>query len=376
MSGDFYQLPPVVRATDAAAVAAGRFCFESADWWNIFCAPNNVVELATIFRQKDAQYAAILNQIREGVIKRSAVTLLANQVNKPHPDNMLIQPTKLFPRRDQVDALNAAEMAALNETAYVYYMDYEISPSYTYGSGNTIKAAIASATKNVIPSKALKAARVYSDNDIGHEFEYMGGSILCDSVLELKKGAQVMCIVNVEVPVWSSGAAPEATAEVAMIGLYNGCQGVVIDFVGGGVPNAVPFPVVRFYKNGERGIDVLMKPHTWESERLSGLSIKQLPLVLSWAITIHKSQGATLDYAEIDIGRNIFEDGQTYVALSRVTSLDGLYLSAFDPTKICVNTRVREFYTRLRAAVTTSADAASAVAEPAQAPDTKTIIVR
>lgn len=363
LSGDFYQLPPVVRTT---ASDAARFCFESADWWNIFSAPDNVVELATIFRQKDVQYAAILNQIREGVIKRSAVTLLANQVNKPYPDGLLIQPTKLFPRRDQVDALNAAEMAALNEESFIYQKEYEIAPSYTFGSGNTIKAAIAASTKNVIPSKALKASRVYSDSDIGHEFEYMSGSILCDSVLELKKGAQVMCIVNVEMPVWAgagSDVITTSTPEVAMVSLYNGCQGVVIDFVG-----STPFPIVRFYKNGERGIDVLMRPHTWNSERLSGLCIKQLPLVLSWAITIHKSQGATLDYAEIDVGRNIFEDGQTYVALSRVTSLNGLYLSAFDPTKIRVSTRVREFYTRLRSSAAAAADTTDT--------DTKTIVVR
>ena len=61
-------------------------------------------------------------------------------------------------------------------------------------------------------------------------------------------------------------------------------------------------------------------------------------------MTIHKIQGATLDLAEIDVGNSIFEYGQTYVALSRVKSLQGLYLSAFEPEKIQTNPLVIEFY--------------------------------
>ena len=72
--------------------------------------------------------------------------------------------------------------------------------------------------------------------------------------------------------------------------------------------------------------------------------MSQLPLILAWALTIHKAQGATLDVAEIDAGSNIFECGQTYVALSRVKSLEGLYLTSYDPKKIRINKKVQEFY--------------------------------
>ena len=64
-------------------------------------------------------------------------------------------------------------------------------------------------------------------------------------------------------------------------------------------------------------------------------------------MTIHKSQGATLDAAEIDVGRGIFECGQTYVALSRVKSLEGLFLTSYDPTKIKINRKVKEYYEKL-----------------------------
>ena len=65
---------------------------------------------------------------------------------------------------------------------------------------------------------------------------------------------------------------------------------------------------------------------------------------MCWALTIHKIQGASLDLAEIDVGASVFEYGQTYVALSRVRSLEGLYLSAFEPEKIQTNPIVIEFY--------------------------------
>jgi len=73
----------------------------------------------------------------------------------------------------------------------------------------------------------------------------------------------------------------------------------------------------------------------------------QFPLVLAWAITIHKIQGATLDKAMMDIGNSIFEYGQTYVALSRVKRLDGLYLTSLNVDKIRVNPTVVEFYNKL-----------------------------
>jgi ATP-dependent DNA helicase PIF1 len=68
---------------------------------------------------------------------------------------------------------------------------------------------------------------------------------------------------------------------------------------------------------------------------------------LAWAITIHKSQGLTLEMAEVDVGDDIFECGQTYVALSRVKSLEGLYLTSFEQSKIKVNEKVIEFYANL-----------------------------
>ena len=122
-------------------------------------------------------------------------------------------------------------------------------------------------------------------------------------------------------------------------GICNGSLGVVEGF-----DTADGYPIVQF-TNGQRKT---MGPYVWETE--DRVKISQIPLILAWSTTIHKIQGATLDYAEIDVGHRIFECGQTYVAMSRVRSLKGLYLLSFNPHRIKVNKKVQAFYKGLATA--------------------------
>ena len=119
--------------------------------------------------------------------------------------------------------------------------------------------------------------------------------------------------------------------------LMNGSRGVVTSF---DPINGDPF--VKFLS----GIPTRIGRETWESpeDEFKGLKIKQIPLALAYAVTIHKSQGATLDLALIDIGTSTFECGQAYVALSRVKSLESLYIWNFEPSVIRANKKVKEFY--------------------------------
>jgi len=89
-----------------------------------------------------------------------------------------------------------------------------------------------------------------------------------------------------------------------------------------------------------------IEKHTWEIEGES-MSQIQLPLKLAYALTVHKSQGSTLDSALIDIGPNIFEYGQAYVALSRVKSLECLYINSVSAVAFKAHPKVKKFYDEL-----------------------------
>jgi len=301
--GDFYQLPPVGNKDEIDTV---RFCFESPLWNETF-SKENTVQLKKIFRQTDEVYTKILNQIREGRVKKSSNELLLSLVGKKPEEGSIIQPTKLFPIRSKVDTINESKMKELD------------SPEFEFKIRMLKNLPTAEKEKELEKEKGHLIPK-FTQEQIDAELKNIHNSVLCNDVLKLKVGAQVMCVVNIELPTGGM--------------ICNGSQGVVVKFTEQGLP------IVK-YRNGH---EMIMTYHVWESENILGAGVSQIPLILAWAITIHKSQGATMDVAEIDVGSGIFECGQTYVALSRVKSLEGLYLSSFDVTKIFINKKVREFY--------------------------------
>jgi ATP-dependent DNA helicase PIF1 len=139
------------------------------------------------------------------------------------------------------------------------------------------------------------------------------------SVLKLKVGAQVMLTVNVDV----EG------------GLTNGARGVVTQLGSDHI-------FVKF-KNG-RSVSFERHPYMIEEDKKVMAKRSQFPICLAYCLSIHKSQGSTLDCAVIEAGNSIFSHHSVYVALSRVRSLDGLYLKNFNPYKITVDPRVVAFY--------------------------------
>ena len=161
-------------------------------------------------------------------------------------------------------------------------------------------------------------------SEIEKEVEFLGNSMPCPNVLLLKKGAIVMCVFNVDMD----------------LGICNGSQGIIIDILENKADPRDIKPVVKF----SNGVVMQMAKQYWQSEEFPSIAIGQIPLCLAWAFTIHKIQGSTMSMAEIDIGMTIFEYGQIYVALSRIESLDGLYLIHFNPSKIKANPKVIAFY--------------------------------
>jgi len=300
-SGDFYQLPPVGNKDE---IETQQFCFESEDWNKVFPLSNQIC-LVKIFRQTDEVYTSILNQIRQGVIKKSTNNLLMSFVGREYDTNLVVKPTKLFPTKNKVENINNSSLALLEGEIKEFNLKYR---------------------KDLEMTKTEREVRMgYSEKDIQLELEYLAGNLICDKELKLKIGSQVMCIINIQ----SDGN----------LDICNGSQGIITGFC-----DITKCPRVKF----NNGVEKVMISHTWTSDKIPGIGVSQIPLILAWALTIHKSQGATLDTAEIDAGSEIFECGQTYVALSRVKSLEGLYLTSFDVRKIKIHKKVKKYYEDLK----------------------------
>jgi len=349
-SGDFFQLPPVFRpAMDDPD--CGLFCFESP-LWNWVFEEESQIPLVKNFRQTDNEYMEILNEIREGRVSEAHAMILKKRIGLALDPALELTPTQIYPINSKVVDVNTLKLMGLPEPGKIFEMEHV--DCLDLGGENR--------------KKLLEMGKTMEDWN--QAFETLKKNCLCEPELKLKIGAQVMHIVNREV------------AE----GIYicNGEQGTVIDFVkirksvasnmseivkenqhktceeaegaienipitskekpeeeGGGEWEEVP--VVKFLN----GWTLKVGYHEWMSEELEGVGIRQIPLILAWAVSIHKCQGTTLGIAEVDIGSSVFECAQSYVALSRVKTLGGLYLKSFDPRKIRADPRAVGFYRNL-----------------------------
>lgn len=300
-TGDFYQLPPV---------SIGRvelFCFESLDWLNVFPLENHIV-LETIFRQTDPVYQSLLTNIRKGKITPEQIEFLKAYVNRPY-DKTGCVPTKLFPKKSQADNINRREFDSLTGECYEYKFIKKVGLQTFIETGKAIPSNL-----------LLKCKKELNEKNTEQELVSLIRNSPVDETVFMKVGANVMCTSNIDID----------------SGICNGSIGMVVDFIGGK-------PVVKFSNGVIRTISIKY----WQSEEYPTLAVGQIPLCLAWAMTIHKIQGATLSMAEMDIGNDIFECGQSYVALSRVKELSGLYLSGFSPDKIKANKKVSAFYARI-----------------------------
>jgi ATP-dependent exoDNAse (exonuclease V) alpha subunit len=294
--GDLYQLPPVVTPREQA-VFSGHY--ESPYFFSagVFRDKNfrlEYIELDKVFRQKDQTFLELLNAIRNRSISEEQLARLNSRCLpgfKPKEGEFYITLTST---NEAADDLNQEQLNRLpGETrSYQGEMEGEFDQAY-------------------LPTS---------------------------QVLTLKEGAQVMLLTNDSYGRWVNGSIgrieeiirPEEGAEVIMVRLSSG-----------------------------ELVDIL--PHQWEIfhfeydqkknkivSRVVGIFI-QYPLRLSWAVTIHKSQGKTFDRVVVDIGRGAFAHGQVYVALSRCTSFEGLVLKK--PIKkghILMDYRVVRFLTRFQ----------------------------
>jgi ATP-dependent DNA helicase PIF1 len=360
LSGDFYQLPPVGTYGQADTSA---FCFESENWGKTF---DEIILLKTIFRQRDPEYTTILNQVRVGKLYKSSYEKLQQHINKPFPitsvagssaavptsaagssaagptsaagssaaaPTQTFKPTILLPRRKDAELINTQEIEKLTGESKIYRISKTtVVPQQASAQAQAAQQASAQQAQKASASASAQQAQAaqaqageahISEDQKEAEYNFLASNIMADKEIVLKIGTQVMCIANIDM---------ESSDQVV-----NGSQGMVVGFIG-------ELPLVQFNNGPRRTVGY----HVWASEAIPTLGVKQMPLIYAWAITIHKAQGVSLDMAQIDAGSNIFECGQTYVALSRVKSLEGLYLTDLNPQRIKVNKKVQEYYMSLK----------------------------
>ena len=268
MFGDLHQLPPIVQENEVAnhleTRHGGPFFFSVPALAE--GAGTARLELTQVFRQKEGALLDVLNRIREG---------------EAGPD--------------ELDVLNA-----------------RVAPIRTLGEGDPyVILTPTNAAANRINAAFLRAlsgtGKTYAAQVTG---DFGQGAQPTETALTLKVGAKVMLLRNDADRRWVNGSIARVTRL--------GDESVHVDI---------------------DGREFEIEPVAWESRRyaydqaaekivetIAG-TFKQLPLRLAWALTIHKSQGLTLDKVYIDLGRGTFAHGQAYVALSRCRSLEGLSLA-------------------------------------------------
>jgi ATP-dependent DNA helicase PIF1 len=259
--------------------------------WSKLCLKN--IRLNQLHRQKEGRFQGILNKVRNGIsLEKSEWEDLERR--KETSDGICA--VKLFSRRKQADDLNEYELKAIDSPAKTWTAE----DWYTKLGGNW--------DGKDIPYQ--------QDNPLrGHSFP---------EILELKVGAKVVLLINDD-----------------KAGLVNGSQGVVTNIV---KTDGYWKPVVRFANGVEKTIPPSKRASrhgTNDYFYLAGRT--QIPLILAWGLTIHKSQGMTLDYVEVS-SDNIFETGQLYVALSRATTLEGLTLTGDSREQLKIDSEVLNFY--------------------------------
>ena len=231
-----------------------------------------VCYLGEQYRQGDNEFLKILNAIRSATVDDAVVNRLHQCRTTAFPPMILKRIVKLYSHNADVDWENRRELSVLPGTEHEYRMTMEGIP------------AIAEALKR---------------------------GCLAPEKLVLKQGAAVMFVKN--------------NFEK---GYVNGTLGTVSAF------DETGFPVITLLN----GKGIVAEPVTWSVEENGRTlaQIKQVPLRLAWAITVHKSQGMTLDAAQVDLSRS-FEKGMGYVALSRVRSLEGLCVLGFNDLALRVD---------------------------------------
>jgi ATP-dependent exoDNAse (exonuclease V) alpha subunit len=292
--GDLYQLPPVVTSNEKEFF---KTHYQTPYFFDAIVMKEldmEFIELEKIYRQKDNNFIAILNAIRNNSVTEGQLTTLNQRCDPefiPDPKDFYIWLTSLNSAAENINREHLSRIA---------------SPLITY-------------------------------HGIIHG-DFKQDSLPTQVDLQVKKDAQVMLLNNDSLFRWVNGSIGKIVDIVKQKGENDV---IVVELVTGEVVDVLPYrwELFNYYFDKSK--------NSIESEVVG--SFTQYPLKLAWAVTIHKSQGKTFDKVVIDVGRGTFASGQVYVALSRCTCLDGIVLKKpIEKRHIFMDWRVVKFMTQFQ----------------------------
>lgn len=380
--GDFYQLPPVskhinIDGTDMKEKIEAPFAFESEAWKD---AIDTTLVLREVFRQKgDQKFIDMLNDMRTGLVSDEN-NMEFKKLSRPLEVMGGIEPAQLYCTRYEVERANNTRLSLLKGSAYLYkaqdsgILDYEqrqnvlnnlLTPEKLFlkkGAQvmcvkNFDETLVNGSLGQVIDFIDRDTYMYYKNADENPEAAAEEIERMTEELLKNDKGEEEEVVVECKPDELSDSIFEfmedvdidlgDTQYDVAFKENINRKKEMMKNLYQLSTKNK--YPLVKFLLPDKNHRTILVEPEQWtvEDENQEILAKRvQLPLILAWSLSIHKSQGQTLQPVKVDL-RRVFENGQAYVALSRAVSREGLQVVNFDRYKVKTHPKVKRFYSSL-----------------------------
>lgn len=298
LSGDFLQLPPVKE----------KYVFTGTTFPEIFFGQNpsgKVFLFDTPYRFNDLQYFQLLSRFRIAQPIPEDIKLIESRLTaRPDPNNP-IKPTILYSKNTDVDHYNMSELNKLETKSFIFRCTDTYKPL----------------------KKNLK--QIFKEY-----YEALFNEAIPETI-ELKVGAQVILKYNIRLEDKLANGSRGVITEIKKLGEATQSEKISLKELCQGDKHLNTEINTLVKVKFLNGMEIFVPWCLWEiHDDFVKAERSQIPLVLGWATTIHKSQGQTIDYVTTKIGKDIFLDGQMYVALSRLKNLESLFVTEFDPNKL------------------------------------------